>query len=860
MDRPAKRVRLEEPADDGEISDVEQARVRNDQRLKSAFEAIFEKYSRDFSGVGDEIDLETGEITVNNGHLRDMESEQDMGHENTQELLGQFAVEDTEPPVEEDDDWDELGDSMEVIQPRTPLETPQRTVNKEPRIETVEDTSYHERPRSTPVANAVGRAIETLSEKRGEGHTATENVPAPPTTPGPPAGFPGPAFWKEFGENLASKIVHSLIHLTTPNNDAHIEPAWRTPELPFTDQTRRPHIRSGGGNSHPTSAPRATSRSVWAHLTPTRTHRSHGAAPPRASKSHTRSTLPAIAPSHFTTATPNSLPSQLPNQSTRRNATPFPRASQTPIGRQDHATISNPSRFTADEDQMILELRINRRMTWKHLSEHFPTWSTESIRKRGLTLLADIEQPPNHSNETDHSVRSAEDTTHHPRISKRTPQNSTTATATTSSGNQGRNDSGRNVKRSDPEVSKASVDSTRVTGRKDTNDATDSNAPQDRNVQQKPRVRPAQPAVTIANETIPSNKKPRARPPKQSKVQDEVHPFASPPSAPARNHAHSAPQIHSHDKPGAKSTSSDGVGLPSVHKKGPKSSSQQEKRHSQRSNQISFVVDKDTEAPLPPPSNPSADPFRSTQRKKEVAHAALAKIPGTCQSREDVPATGLRNAPPSAERRLRISARLSQRDTVRSKQHMSTKPNAEGVNENLPSVQHSATPTSGSVPIVNVEKKKRGSPKSTHEIDQILTKDVAIKTPEIGTPKNRPQKEANHPFGIGNGIEHEKHHTSSKDLPTKSNITTTAKSTAHTQSPHRHADAIDSTPVSSLLKSRSGRKTGSSTLSKKQTMSGHGSLGSPRTQTPLASTPNSASRKCGTVGYKCQRVFCLNCQ
>lgn len=41
-------------------------------KLKSAFERIFEKYERDFTGVGDEIDLRTGEIVVDNGHIHSL--------------------------------------------------------------------------------------------------------------------------------------------------------------------------------------------------------------------------------------------------------------------------------------------------------------------------------------------------------------------------------------------------------------------------------------------------------------------------------------------------------------------------------------------------------------------------------------------------------------------------------------------------------------------------------------------------------------------------------------------------------------------------------------------------------------------
>lgn len=59
--------------------DIHTARAQNDQRLKTIFESIFEKYSRDFTDVGDEIDLQTGEVVVDNGHLLGMEGEDDTG-------------------------------------------------------------------------------------------------------------------------------------------------------------------------------------------------------------------------------------------------------------------------------------------------------------------------------------------------------------------------------------------------------------------------------------------------------------------------------------------------------------------------------------------------------------------------------------------------------------------------------------------------------------------------------------------------------------------------------------------------------------------------------------------------------------
>lgn len=73
MDQPRKRRRLLSPD-----TDLNELRARNDARLKTTFESIFEKYGRDFSGVGDEVDLETGEIVVNNGHLFGMIDEKHM--------------------------------------------------------------------------------------------------------------------------------------------------------------------------------------------------------------------------------------------------------------------------------------------------------------------------------------------------------------------------------------------------------------------------------------------------------------------------------------------------------------------------------------------------------------------------------------------------------------------------------------------------------------------------------------------------------------------------------------------------------------------------------------------------------------
>ena len=64
---------------DPDDPDLEAARKENEARFSKALGSIFAKYGKDFDDVGDEIDLATGEVVINNGHLQRMQHEQDSG-------------------------------------------------------------------------------------------------------------------------------------------------------------------------------------------------------------------------------------------------------------------------------------------------------------------------------------------------------------------------------------------------------------------------------------------------------------------------------------------------------------------------------------------------------------------------------------------------------------------------------------------------------------------------------------------------------------------------------------------------------------------------------------------------------------
>ncbi|KAK7914706.1 centromere protein Scm3 [Apiospora marii] len=59
------------------LYELDKSRAKAVFKLKSRFESIFDKYERDFDGEGDEVNLHTGEVIINNGHLQSLEDEQD---------------------------------------------------------------------------------------------------------------------------------------------------------------------------------------------------------------------------------------------------------------------------------------------------------------------------------------------------------------------------------------------------------------------------------------------------------------------------------------------------------------------------------------------------------------------------------------------------------------------------------------------------------------------------------------------------------------------------------------------------------------------------------------------------------------
>ncbi|KAL1882185.1 hypothetical protein Daus18300_000671 [Diaporthe australafricana] len=140
MERPAKRQRISlgslgtDDEDEDELDcepnelnqrrdpayQLEQARSRASNKLKSRFEDIFAKYEKDFTGVGDEINLSTGEVVVNNGHLQSIVGAQEFGDGDSDgDEDENFSR--TERPGHGTSNWDSGTRSSDALASRNPL-------------------------------------------------------------------------------------------------------------------------------------------------------------------------------------------------------------------------------------------------------------------------------------------------------------------------------------------------------------------------------------------------------------------------------------------------------------------------------------------------------------------------------------------------------------------------------------------------------------------------------------------------------------------------------------------------------------------------------------------------------------------
>ena len=113
-----ENISYRDPSSDGEIDldSLDRDRQLSRLRLKSTFEDIFTKYEFDFSNVGDQIDLDTEEVIVDNGHLSGMLDEHDVGRAVADQCLRCLA---TESSGDVNHEQKEVDEEEEVVDGRS---------------------------------------------------------------------------------------------------------------------------------------------------------------------------------------------------------------------------------------------------------------------------------------------------------------------------------------------------------------------------------------------------------------------------------------------------------------------------------------------------------------------------------------------------------------------------------------------------------------------------------------------------------------------------------------------------------------------------------------------------------------------
>jgi hypothetical protein len=281
---------LDEESVDDELRDpdfdLEEKRAQVDFKLKSAYESIFEKYGRNFDGIGDEIDMETGEIVVNNGHLSKMHNERDIGkthHRHYRPLEESSVVEGSsglEESVSEEDQSEEEGEEDDDEVEATEDEASEddmmeddlilRGFTQATRGRLTQSSTHQLHPPSRPI------------KAHQSSHIAPPHVP---TQALPSRSQILAQFGSQLGPQIADVVsrqnahagngknrsVESAWHLPPdleqryPLNVRTVEPAWRAPDISAFHPTSRRSAKAHAVNFEKQRSPSPEAGySLWA--------------------------------------------------------------------------------------------------------------------------------------------------------------------------------------------------------------------------------------------------------------------------------------------------------------------------------------------------------------------------------------------------------------------------------------------------------------------------------------------------------------------------------------------------------------------------------------------------------------------
>ena len=258
--RPRLSMFANQSSDNDQLDgDLGGRRIRNDLLLKSRFESIFEKYSHNFTGVGDEIDMDNLTVVVNNGHLQSMENETDPGGLHNIEGQSLLRAMTEAPDAEEEDHHnagaDEVMNSIEEIAEDVAAAEDQGEMDPMDSDEELflplhARACYITPPDSRESPNTVrsdlsnsehGSFFETQQRESSGSPDSLFEVQRRPSarssdTTNPLVDSAGldeevddNAILQKFGPQVGREVLTILRRARDAADQAHIEPAWRIP-------------------------------------------------------------------------------------------------------------------------------------------------------------------------------------------------------------------------------------------------------------------------------------------------------------------------------------------------------------------------------------------------------------------------------------------------------------------------------------------------------------------------------------------------------------------------------------------------------------------------------------------------------
>lgn len=219
--------------------ELQRKRARADFKLKSTFEAIFEKYGKDFGGIGDEIDMRTGEILVNNGHILAMRHEMDAGDSQTtlsedrDDDMSGSDVEDLEDEEDEEDQDDEDNEDLD--------DEDERGEEDEEDYDEEDPLSDEEMVEDDMILRGFAQASQQLfhrqlprepgtSRDRFSGRIEPQHAPVVRPDLSKSTLPSRSEILAQFGPQLGPEIVNYVSKRGAPE-DGNTEPAWRGPNI-----------------------------------------------------------------------------------------------------------------------------------------------------------------------------------------------------------------------------------------------------------------------------------------------------------------------------------------------------------------------------------------------------------------------------------------------------------------------------------------------------------------------------------------------------------------------------------------------------------------------------------------------------